>query len=287
VNVTILGSGPAGLVAAHAATLGGHNVVVVSKEGKSALYGAQYLHAEIPGIDCGEPHPITVRLKGTADDYRRKVYGEFYRGPVSPEAPFNGHSAWDIRKAYNQLWDMYVQNPNGTGFNPVTLTLENIRYFYDGICQISDVVLCSIPLMPFCVDWADESQPLGQKPHNWISQKIYAIGDAPERNVMCPVPCPDFTIEYNGTDYTGWYRSARIFGHTTCEWPAPPGKKRPPLGGSLATVTKPISTNCTCWPKWTRIGRYGEWRKGVLVHEVFDKVTDLLKNHQGIQDALF
>ncbi len=74
---------------------------------KSALYGCQYLHAEIPGLSLRSA-TVDYELRGTTEDYRRKVYGPESDVRVSPEDLEGTHKAWDIRSAYSQLWTMYV-----------------------------------------------------------------------------------------------------------------------------------------------------------------------------------
>src|SRR5678809_864059 len=58
VRVLILGCGPSGLIAAHAAYNRGADFIVVSKARKSFMNGAQYLHAPIPGVSIKEPFLI-------------------------------------------------------------------------------------------------------------------------------------------------------------------------------------------------------------------------------------
>lgn len=55
-NIAILGCGPSGLVAAHAAMQININkrVSVFSRNLRSPIYGAQYLHQPIPGTFAGQ-----------------------------------------------------------------------------------------------------------------------------------------------------------------------------------------------------------------------------------------
>jgi len=52
-RIFILGCGPAGLFAAQAAAEMGCSAVIISKLRRSEMYGAQYLHSEIPGLTDG------------------------------------------------------------------------------------------------------------------------------------------------------------------------------------------------------------------------------------------
>ena len=269
-TVVVFGAGPAGLLAVHAAVQAGADVDLYSLPEKSQLYGSQYLHMPIPGVPCGDPRIISVEFNGTPDLYRRKVYGENYTGPVSPGSVASGHAAWDIRAMYDWLWEKY-----GSWIVPMNMSRANV----DDVYQMSlryDFAFCSVPLKPLCHTGPDD------KPHAWHSQAAYAVGDAPDLGVSCPIGCHDETIRYDGTRDVGWYRSSRIFEHTTCEWPA--HGRKPPLQ-NIASITKPLWTDCNCFPNWNRIGRYGEWKKGVLTHHAYLKVWDVIG--AGSQSALF
>lgn len=103
----ILGCGPAGLMAAHAAALRNYDVVIVSKKRKSEMFGCQYLHQPIPLVSKGDPVDVEYRLQGSIKDYRTKVYGDRPNVAVSPETLETDHKAWNIREAYDSLWAMY------------------------------------------------------------------------------------------------------------------------------------------------------------------------------------
>src|SRR3546814_7896241 len=64
VKVLILGCGPAGLIAAHAAKRMDADFIVMSKARKSFMNGAQYLHAPIPGVSLAEPFLINYQISG-------------------------------------------------------------------------------------------------------------------------------------------------------------------------------------------------------------------------------
>jgi len=268
-QVAVLGSGPAGLLAAHAATIWGFEAHIISATTEpSKLYGAQYLHEAIPEIPHSAPVEISVELRGTVNDYREKVYGADYKGPVSPAVLQGGHFGWDIRQAYNWLWDTYGNEIYDFRFNPVSFAdfAKTQAVYYD-------YIFSSIPLVQVC----------GDVTHEFFSQHVYAIGDAQELGIECPVRTEPNMIRHDGTKDTSWYRASNIFGHGTAEWPAQ--RKKPPIAG-LAVVTKPLSTNCTCGPNIIRIGRYGQWKKGVLAHTAFEQVDRIMRG-TGVQDALF
>jgi hypothetical protein len=242
-KVAILGCGPAGLLAAHAAAVVEHDVHIFSRRMKSPLPGAQYLHGPIPLITPSTPEDVvTYAFSGSYDDYRKKVYGEREaRLPVSPATLDPTHPAWDLRRAYDILWKLYGSSIQDTEIGPQWLsdTLKSGAY---------DKVFSTIPLPKLC---ADDGHSFTVCPV-WVAQ--YTVG------------VPAMTVQCNGNKEPSWYRAANIFGEQTVEWPE---QSRPPI--QVHRVEKPIRTSCTCWPNVVRLGRYGEFTKGVLTHDVFKK----------------
>lgn len=280
ISVGILGAGPSGLAAAHAAKLAGAHVSIYSRPGagfdkalpkRSDIFGAQYLHEPLPGIDCGDKTQLAVQFIGDADGYRDKVYGPDYRGTVSPQQFEKDHFAWDLRAAYDDLWNKYFGR-----IIPTEFSRDPNKEIYS-LQRDHDFVISTIPRRLLCVDPS----------HDFRSQIVYAIGDAPRLGVRNPVQTKPNTLVYNGSPDYGWYRTSNIFGHSTAEWSSSADRAKPPIRG-LATVEKPLSTNCDCHPGVFFKGRYGEWKKGILVHHVFNQTQVMIERAgRGIQDALF
>jgi hypothetical protein len=256
-TAAILGCGPAGLFAAHALIQRGWRVVIYSNKRRSEMFGAQYLHRAIPGlVDATAGHHIDYQLiGGTAEEYRAKVYGRRSGISVSPEELTAPHSGWDIRVAYYTAWDLYsnhiLHTPNITAGWAFSISQDGY-----------DRVISTLPAPVLCEN--DE--------HTFDSQTVWAIGDAPERGIFCPVTdAKPFQILCNASRDSGWYRNANVFGYRTAEWS---GERKPPLEG-VARVEKPLSTNCDCQPGIVRLGRYGQWKKGVLAHEAYEQAAKL------------
>lgn len=268
-KVAIFGCGPAGLLAAHACALAQVEFVILSRKEPSKLYGAQFLDKPIPNIPAPR-QVIEISLHGTLNGYRKKVYGPDYVGPVSPQEFVGQRTVTDIRTVYRVLWELYSENIRDIEFDR-----NNYRQLAETMVAEGIDVFSSIPIDSVCVN----------PEHNFDAALIYAIGDAPDIGVRCPIRLPPGGIVYSGQDWTGWYRAANVFEHCTVEWPARKGLKKPPLS-NIAAVRKPLSTNCTCYPNVHRIGRYGEWKKGVVVRNAFDKMSNFLAQ-QGVQGALF
>jgi hypothetical protein len=261
-KVAILGAGPAGLAAAHAAYLAGAWVHIFSRGEKSRLYGCQYLHAPLPEIEV-EQRTVNYELWGTADGYREKVYGDAWNGQVSPGDLEGEHKAWDLRATYDTLWELYVEKRGRAAFtvkdiNPRSLLSADIMgtFFTNYISTIPAPALCAA--MPG---------------HTFYGQEIWAVGDAADRGQVAPVTVPPDTIICSGNESPSWYRCSNVFGASTVEWP---GKTKPPIPYA-ARVTKPLYTDCNCFPDVIRMGRYGAWKKDQLTHHVFEQVTELLK----------
>lgn len=220
------------------------------------MFGAQYLHRNIPGIPLPDPVKIKYSLQGTIEGYRQKVYGNSWAGSLSPATLEEQHDAWDIRAAYSWLWEMYhpvIQD----GIIDVRQNAANFTRAVEDV----DMMISSIPRDKMCV-----------RPdlHKFHSQRVWSIGDAPERGVFAPVPVPeDNMVVCNGEKDVSWYRASRVFGFKTVEWS---GEKKPPFEGA-AEVIKPLYTDCDCWPQVTFVGRYGTWDKHVLSHTAFDKIV--------------
>lgn len=263
----VFGGGPAGCLAALAGIEAGLDVVVFTAPGddgkprKSELFGCQYLHSPIPFYAEGPGTPIDYRLVGgTSDEYRRKVYGEGWDGSVSVDeyGPAQPHRAWDLRSAYDALWGSLMTK----GIISATeLSPRNVAPFYN---DRQGVVISTIPAPALC---------LHPEEHKFITQEVWAMGSTPWRSL--PYEPTANTVECNAADAPRWYRAASVFGHSTLEWPGGP---KPPIAG-IAAVSKPLGTDCDCWTggrRWHKMGRYGAWQKGVLVHQVYEQAQAVL-----------
>ena len=252
---------------AHAFAMNDHDVVIYSKQRrKSEMYGAQYLHAPIPGMTERAGVTLRYELRGTAEGYRRKVYdsalGKAFT--VSPEDLEGEHLAWDIRQTYNALWETYGEYVQDHEVNPPNLANWQTH-------SGADLIVSTVPAPELCMDPA----------HSFTMQQVWAIGDAPERGRYSPVRVAKNTVVCNGEENPAWYRASNVYGHATVEWSGP---VKPPLS-DVAQVVKPIKTTCNCFPNVVRMGRYGKWAKGVLTHHAFNEAVLLAT--EGVQEALF
>ena len=265
-SVAIFGCGPAGLAAAWAAQQSGAEVEIISKKRKSELFGAQYLHQQIPGIEA-EQIEVEYRLLGTVAGYRSRVYGSNATHQVSVEQLAGFHKAWDIRKTYEFLYGHFegrIKEVRGDNLD------AGLFEAFLGSRQMAKhtAIINTIPRPSLC---------LKPNEHRFTSQRIWALGDAPERGQSVPFNCPKDTVLCNGTAPDGgleWYRLSNIFGYRTVEWPSwfYPGPSM-----QAAEVKKPIDNTCDCHKNVLMLGRFGKWKKGVLVHHAYQEVVEFLR----------
>lgn len=253
-SVAILGCGPSGLMVAHAAAMAGWDFRVYSKKRKSRLFGAQYLHEPIPGMTTEPGTIVQYILEGTPEEYRRKVYGEGWDGTVSPEDMTETHYAWDIRACYDKMYSAYEGD-----IVDCEITKE---WVFDGHGNTGgtgrincDLVISTVPRKL----WARPGD-------NFLSTRVWAIGDAPELGIETPFRPADQTVICDGTHDVGWYRASNIFGYCTIEWPE---HNRPPLEG-VSLVEKPLTHNSRAASDFIHLGRFGAWAKGILTTDVFN-----------------
>lgn len=256
IRVAILGCGPAGLFAAHAAHLAGTQVTIYSKARKSYMRGAQYLHRPIEGL-TGEPFEVEYQLKGSVEGYREKVYGDMGDILVSPSTLVGKAPAWDIRTAYDNAWSLYsnrVVNIDMAGFEDPVKFLSNMESSFD-------LVISTIPADILCNN---------KKEHVFRSQKVWATEDLKslgEFEFDSEETLRDNLVVCSGDPDDWWYRQSRIHGWENTEFPH---DKKPNFTGRVHELSKPLSHNCTCNPNIVRMGRYGKWQKGILSHEAFE-----------------
>jgi hypothetical protein len=272
-RILVLGAGPAGLLAAHAASyVDKADIVIVSNKVKSGLFGCQYLHGPIPGFDL-ETTTVDYRLEGTVEDYAAKAYqGQVSATGVSPATLMGPHPAWNMRQCYDQLWDRWEDSIVDAVVKPEQVTAMLGHYN-------ADLVVSSIPAPVLCQRPGD---------HQFSSVESWALGDAPVLGQVVPVPCPPDTVLCTGDKDRGYHRVSNVFGYKTAEWPG--HRRKPPIDG-VVRFSKPLATNCECWPLNAdfdndkklngilRVGRYGTWRKGVLSHEAFSVTAMVLGLH--------
>lgn len=260
-RVLILGCGPAGLLSAWAVERLGGEPVIMSRKIKSPLLGAQYLHEAIPDL-TGEPDGVVRTVwEGTREGYAEKVYGSAGYATswrlATPE-----REVWSLRAVYDRLWDRYQDGILDAEINRADLHEAERAY---------PLVISTLPATVLCApEWRKGMEGIDHKFHY---QSMY-VGD------FCPSKESGDVVVYDGRPEIPYYRTSRVFGFEQTEFTphsmnnaafeyAPPGGSVPAASAELHKGIKVVATDCDCFPKIKRAGRYGTWRKGYLTHHAF------------------
>lgn len=266
-TVCILGSGPAGLFAAHTTEFVGCSVVIISKKQKSPIIGAQYLHQPIMGLnDPQKPDGMVgTYLHGSKENYCRRVYGSASVGAHwqrLSEHPFFV-PAWDLRRTYDEAWER---------FEPVIVDQEVTSQDVDEFTMNFDTVISTIPHWRLC-DHPDE--------HQFMSVDIMVRQGIEGRPP--PRAGDESFVVYNGSETGYWYRTSRIFGHETTEGVAKYNGPMPEEEQSRWDDVgyKVVGNNCDCHPNLVRTGRHGLWERGILTHHTVEHTINAIYGDSG------
>lgn len=253
--IAVLGAGPSGLVAAHAAASLGHDVCLYDAEprepdGQTA--GVFYLHQS---CDLDVPSSVVrTSAVGTRDGYRDKVYGPSYDGHVSYPAYETESVVWDGMAALAHLWSRFQDRiipAYVEGFDDV----QTVAGMYDR-------TICTIPAMILA-------------PHlTWESQQVTV---ATRSRIAPPVAgC----VIYEGHADVPWYRYSDIFGRETYEYvPNAAVDVSDDYGWTIRNVEKVVTAPRANFPDLDNVmfaGRYGAWNKRCLTHDVYRDVRGWL-----------
>lgn len=254
--IAILGCGPAGLLAAHAAALSRRKYVIFSRPAKSHLGGAQFLHQSIQGLTTEDPYEISIIAEGSREIYQQKVYGDNEKVPfVSfPERAFSTQFAWNLISTYERLWEAY---------SPDIQEAEVSAAWLEANAKNFRTIFSTVPAPSIC----KSNSGLLSVMHMFHSQRIMVYPEALNPAI------PDGTIWYDGTKDRSWYRQSKLFGTGGTEYPL---LENPPPVKPLIQARKPLWTNCNCYPKIVRLGRFGQWQKGILTHDAFNGAAKAL-----------
>lgn len=239
-RAAVLGCGPAGLISAEALDRKGWKVQIFSRKSPSMITGAQYLHAALPGITNIAPDGMINFVKrGHRDGYAQKVYGD-PKAPCSWDIFEEGEvPAWSMVKTYHLLWRKWGSLVHHVDLNRAAIPLLQRQH---------DLVVSTIPAWKLC-----NGTHQFKEANIWIRDQ--AEFQSSGRNEI--IYCGDLTVP--------WYRTSSIFGHESTEYTKPVMNCR--------RGKKPVSTDCDCLPGVVRAGRFGQWKKGVLIHHVWEEMN--------------
>lgn len=243
-RVCVLGCGPAGLLAAYAAEQEGAHVEIYSTKQKSTIHGAQFLHTEIPGFENIPKRDVTIQHYGTEEGYAKKVYGPLASAIKTSWGKYDGAiEAWSMVHLYDKLWKMYRNKITNVDINREVINgLEWTEF---------DLRLSTVPAPLLCLN-PDE--------HYFDAQRFWVYG-LPQDKMS---HLGGNVIAYNGEQGNPWFRTSRLFGSSYLEY----GEHSVRPDG-CQPAKKIVGSNCNCRPAWRRMGRFGKWQRGVLVHDAY------------------
>lgn len=257
-NIAILGAGPSGMMAAHAASQCGAHVDIIdaAPDQSRRNSGVYYLHDDCDllldsvQIRQGLLGGHILSLDEIQEAYGMKVYGKSV-AKTSVLEPLRHPiiTGYNSGQAIDRLWDMYGLRVHKNKINGIDDVPNLMREF--------DQVISTIP--------AYILYPELDK-YEFVETHI-KVGKAPVDEAF---------IFYNINEHCDWYRCSAMFGIFIQEFGF--GKKAPvdeSLFDKYVTVKKIIGDGVTSTLEGLHLtGRYGAWNKKFLTHDVY---YDVLK----------
>lgn len=261
----ILGCGPSGMIAAHAASEFGAEITIVSDTKiKSAIYGAQALYKPIPRITSAVPEGVIHALfLGEKSVYQEKIYGDPDRDSAwGLKDGILDEPIWNLHHAYNLLWDRYVG----------AIAIEHVtrKVLFDFIVSNEwDYIFSSIPATGLCED----------RIHEFSTYEVRILRQSQQQRLF---PGESNICIYNGLREDTWFKFSHYFGRNN-------GFEMPSWNKAEGSVLikKPVGTNCDCWTgSITRIGRYGTWDVRTHMHDSWSIVMEVMSGEAGIRNEV-
>lgn len=259
-NALILGAGPSGMMAAHAASHRGYHVTIWDRDPDKTRRnsGVYFLHEDcFLALDAVDVQQRVLGSDGMSSAELAAAYGDKVYGSAAKVSKVSvvGANSQTVIRGYNsgqaiaRLWDFYggqVEKQNVADLHEVQWGLE--RY---------DVVISTIPF-PVLFPYVGVSSE-----QVWIKW-----GQAPPDEAF---------VFYNVNPHAPWYRCSAIFGVFTMEY-AHGYKPTRTKGYRVGQVTKVIRRHRDpiVPERLILTGRYGAWNKSFLTHTVFSHVLQEL-----------
>lgn len=249
-KAVVIGAGPAGLAAAHAAVGLGAGVEIIAPKQKTPQNGPLILQRPIPGITRDHPDGYIrqIVIGGSILDYRYKLYQDVNIN-ISGNVLQDGYHAWKLNEAYDEMWDRYSDLIDDRSVQANELQRLHFRY---------DLVVSTAPLDRMCTmkDY-----------HNFRYKGVLIT-----KGVSFPGQ-PENTIIFNADPGVPWVRSSLIFGQGTTEWPLTEADN---IGPDRIRIQKPISSTCNCFPRVLLTGRFGKFRNETWVDTAYYDVREAI-----------
>lgn len=254
-KVAILGCGPAGLIAAQAASEFGAEITILSQPPiqKSPIYGAQFLYEPVPGITRSMPDGMLHNIfLGDVEVYRKKIYGDPTIKSTWDNKSQTIEPVWSLHHTYSMLWDRFKR------FIVQRKVTSNVL---ESVQENCDFVFSSIPLPHICRNKTE---------HQF---KKYQVRIVRQGNQTRLFPGESNICIYNGLREDTWFRFSHMFGVNG-------GFEMPLWNNSEGSVivNKPTGTTCDCFSNVARVGRYGTWDYGVNTHHSWGIVMEVIRD---------
>jgi len=246
-KVIVIGCGPAGLAAAHAAVGLGAEVTIYAPGQKTPQRGPLLIQRPIPGINTNHPDGTIHQLVigGSILDYRYKLYGDVNIG-INGDILKPHYHAWNHVETYERLWAFYSDLIVPRQVSPQALSVMHLE---------ADLVVSTANAQRMC----RSGRMIAGGVHQFLYQEV-----AVTPHTSYPDQ-PYDTIIFNADPDAPWVRSSFVFGVPVTEWLL----DRAPKGEGVTIIRKPISTNCNCYPHVLRTGRFGAWKNETWVDTAY------------------
>jgi hypothetical protein len=262
-RVAVIGCGPAGLAAVHAAAGLEAEVTLIAPVRQTPQEGRLLIQRPIPGINTGHPDGYIrqIVIGGTILDYRYKLYGDV-NIQINGDILADGYHAWFHRMTYDKLWDRYIF--------AAPIDIEDRLVTSPELAELHkefDLVVNTAPLRNLCY-----------RGHLFEGKSVWVT-----RETSYPDQ-PDNTIIFNAYPDIPWVRSSLIFGEPVTEWPTDTS----PHNATARIITKPIRTDCNCFPRVLHTGRFGAWRNETWVDTAYYDTRSALVSatHKDMWDVI-
>jgi hypothetical protein len=265
-KIIVIGCGPAGLAAAHAAVGLRADVEIIAPKVMTPQEGPLLIQRPIPGINTDQPHGTIhqIVIGGSILDYRMKLYGDINIG-INGNILKPYYHAWRHKETYEKLWAEHSHR-----ITDRKLTAREMR----SIHHDADLVVSTASRRNMCT-----------MQHNFLYKEVavtpeYSYPQQTDNTIIFNAfKGVTFTEKFpsalHGID-SRWVRSSRVFGVPVTEWHVGSTHGMP---SGARIIKKPIGTDCDCYPNILWTGRFGAWRNETWIDtaywDTYNAISDL------------
>lgn len=244
-RVVVFGNGLDSLLAAHAASVLGHDVAVYSSPELEELGGPQILLAPIPMIQtkCAS---LSVFQHGDPDAFMHKLINQngAGRGPEAYGRDLDGRMIWDATETYQWLLETYGRF---VMIVPGGITAKEIR----------TILATTEP--DYAISGVDRDDVCSDPNHSFAAAKIVTMPTTPESGNL---------IKLSGHPDDSWGIESHLFGDS---WRHYSEHRHPPVSRSkLSGYIIPQGYHCDCFAlAMDHVGKLGAWDHKWQTHQSF------------------